>query len=236
MPLTAAPRGTGAPEQVPGTGARRVPAPTRERRPALLALGLVLVVGGALGSALVVHRSGDRVDVLVARHDISPGDRVEADDLRVARVAADGAAVVPAEALPNFVGTYATARVPADTLVNRTMFLAGGVVPSDAAVVGVVLGPQQRPSEALRSGDVVRVFLVAEDGGATVTGDPAGTVLLPSARVVAGGAGDAAGSGAVSLLVPAERSAAVIAAAAAGQVAVARVADSTRPDVDLVEG
>ncbi|WP_432571159.1 SAF domain-containing protein [Kineococcus sp. SYSU DK005] len=234
MPPTAAPPRAGAPGQVPDSGARRVPAPVRERRPALLALGLVLVLGGALGSALVVHRSGDRVDVLVARHDIEPGERVEAEDLRVARVAADGAAVVPAAAIGNFVGTWATTRVPADTLVNRTMFLAGGAVPADAAVVGVVLGPEQRPSGALRSGDVVRAYLVAEDGGATVTGDPAGTVLLAAARVVDAGAGGASGSDAVSLLVPAQRSAAVVAAAAAGQVAVARVADGTRPDVDLV--
>ncbi|WP_432482134.1 SAF domain-containing protein [Kineococcus esterisolvens] len=236
MPPTAARSRSGAPAPAPDPGARRVPAPTRERRPALLALGLVLVVGGALGSALVVHRSGDRVDVLVARHDIDPGARIEAEDLRVARVAADGAAVVPAEAIGNFVGTHATGRIPADTLLNRTMFLGGGVVPTDAAVVGVVLGPQQRPSEALRPGDVVRAFVVAEDGGATITGDPAGAVLLTAARVVAAGADGASGSDAISLLVPAERSAAVVAAAAAGQVAVARVAEGTRPDVDLVAG
>ncbi|WP_432492121.1 SAF domain-containing protein [Kineococcus gypseus] len=235
MPPTAAPPRAAAPGSAPVAPARRVPAPVRERRPALLALGLVLVVGGALGSALVVHRSGDRVDVLVARHDIAPGELVEAEDLRVARVAAEGAAVVPAAALGNFVGTYATTRVPADTLVNRTMFLAGGAVPADAAVVGVVLAPEQRPSQALRSGDVVRAFLVAADGGATVTGEPAGTVLLEAARVVAAGTG-ATGSDAVSLLVPAQRSADVVAAAAAGQVAVARVADGTRPDVDLARG
>ncbi|GAA0288642.1 SAF domain-containing protein [Kineococcus aurantiacus] len=109
----------GADAATAGASGTRLPGPVRERRPALIAFGLVLVVGGALGSALVVHRSGDRVDVLVARHDIAPGELLTADDLGTARVAADGAATVPAGALANFVGTYATTRIPADTLVNR---------------------------------------------------------------------------------------------------------------------
>jgi hypothetical protein len=216
----------------------RLPGPVRERRPALVALGLVLVVAGSLGSALVVHRSGDRVDVLVARHDIAPGEVITADDLGTARVAADGAAIVPATALQNFVGTYATSRIPADTLLNRTMFLSGDTVPAQAAVVGVVLGPQQRPTDALAAGDVVRAFLVASDGSSTVTGEPAGTVLLDAARVVAAGgavSGDlAAESGTVSLLVPTADAAEVVAAAAAGQIAVVRLADATTPPVDLV--
>ncbi|PRY17787.1 SAF domain-containing protein [Kineococcus rhizosphaerae] len=231
----------------PATGpaaADRLPGPVRERRPALIAFGLVLVVGGALGSALVVHRSGDRVDVLVARHEVAPGALVTADDFGTARVAADGAATVPASALANFVGTYATTRIPADTLVNRTMFLAGDSVPAGAAVVGVVLGPEQRPTQGLASGDVVRAYLVAADGSTTVTGQPPGTVLLDAARVVAAGtpaAGPAAGqvavasdSGTVSLLVPTGDAAQVVAAAAAGQVALVRLAEATTPPVDLV--
>ncbi|NAZ84512.1 hypothetical protein GTR02_22165, partial [Kineococcus sp. R8] len=109
LPPAGARTGTGS------TPGRRLPSPVRERRPAVAALGLLLIVGGALGSALVVHRSGDRVDVLVASRDILPGQRIEAGDLGVARVAADGAAVVPASARQAFVGTYATSRVPADT-------------------------------------------------------------------------------------------------------------------------
>ncbi|WP_432564541.1 SAF domain-containing protein [Kineococcus sp. SYSU DK003] len=251
MPLAAAP--TKRPGRTPGNSpgnssgntpatSGRLPGPVRERRPALIAFGLVLVVGGALGSALVVHRSGDRVDVLVARHDIAPGELVTADDLGTARVAADGAALVPAAALQNFVGTYATGRIPADTLVNRTMFLSGDTVPADAAVVGVVLDAQQRPTDPLAAGDVVRAYLVSADGSGTASGQPVGTVLLEAARVVAAGgssAGAATGqvtadSGAVSLLVPTPRAADVVAAAAAGQIALVRLADATTPPVDLV--
>jgi SAF domain len=241
MPPTAAPPATRR-DTAPAPTSARLPGPTRERRPALVALGLVLVVAGSLGSALVVHRSGDRVDVLVARRDIAPGQRITAADLGTARVAADGAAVVPAAAAGNFVGTRATTRVPADTLLNRAMFLSGDTVPAGAAVVGVVLGAEQRPTDDLAAGDVVRAFLVAPDGSATVSGQPAGTVLLDAARVVAAGgpgagpgvAGEVAtDSGTVSLLVPTGDAAQVVAAAAAGQVALVRLADATTPSVDL---
>ena len=60
----------------PATTARgRLPVPSRDRRPALAALAILLVLAGALGSALVAYRSGSRVDVLVARHDIGPGEQ-----------------------------------------------------------------------------------------------------------------------------------------------------------------
>ncbi|NIZ93233.1 SAF domain-containing protein [Kineococcus rubinsiae] len=233
MPAQTALPPAGARTAAPTPG-RRLPTPVRERRPAVAALGLLLVVGGALGSALVVHRSGDRVDVLVARRDILPGERIAAADLGVARVAADGAAVVPASALGAFVGTYATSRVPADTLVNRTMFLAGGTVPDGAAVVGLVLAAPQRPSEPLQAGDVVRAYLVAGDGADDALGGQPGDVLLSAVRVVAADA--PTDSAAVSVLVPADDAAAVVAAAAAGEVALARLADGTAPLVDTTVG
>ena len=214
---------------------RRPPAPVRDRRPAMAALAALLVVGGGLGSALVVHRSGDRVDVLVARDTIEPGQRVGAEDFSVARVAADTDGVVPAAAQANFVGTHATARIPAGTLVNRAMFLAGGVVPADAVVVGAVLGPTQRPAERLTTGDVVRVYLVVQGGADGVGGTP-GEVLLDAARVVAATPAGPAENATVSLLVPAASSGEVVSAAAAGQVALAELAESTPPAVDLLRG
>ncbi|PPK98785.1 SAF domain-containing protein [Kineococcus xinjiangensis] len=215
---------------------RRPPAPVRDRRPALAALAALLVVGGGLGSALVVHRSGDRVDVLVARHTIEAGQRITAEDFGVERVATDGAGVVPAAARENFVGTHATGRIPAGTLVNRTMFLAGGVVPGDAVVVGTVLGPTQRPAEQLQTGDVVRVYLVVKgDAASAVAGSP-GQVLLEAARVVSASAATGAENASVSLLVPAAGSGDVVSAAAAGQIALAELAESTVPAIDFVRG
>jgi Flp pilus assembly protein CpaB len=220
MATTAPPRPTAAQRG-------RLPAPVRDRRPALAALALLLVLGGALSSALIAYRSGDRIDVLVAARDISVGEEITAADLRVARVAADGAAFVESSAAANFVGTRARTEVPEGTLVNRTMFLAGSLVPRDAAVVGVVLGAAQRPAGGLRAGDVVRVFAVGRDGEQGASG-----VELARAVRVSAVSADGDGLG-LSLLVPAGQAQALVAAAAAGQVAVAALAPETAPLVDF---
>lgn len=72
--------------------------PRRDRRAGLAALALLLILVGALGSALVAYRSGARVDVLVARTDIPAGAKFDRRDMRIARVSADSANVVEAAA------------------------------------------------------------------------------------------------------------------------------------------
>lgn len=209
----------------------RLPVPTRDRRPALAALALVLVLGGALASTLLVLRSGDRVEVLVAATDIAAGQTVGPDDLTTAQVAADGANFVLAEAESNFVGTTATVGIPAGTMINNVMFQTGTVVPAGADVVGLVLTAQQRPAEAVGQGDVVRLFLVPR--GDQLSGEGAqGSELVSAARVVEAVDGGAQGLS-VSVLVPADDAPAVVAGAATGQVAVTRLADDTEPVVDF---
>jgi SAF domain len=212
---------------------RRLPVRTRDRRPALAALALLLVLGGALGSALIVYRSGDRVEVLVAADTIQPGQVVDADDFTTASVAADGAGYVVAEARGNFVGTTATYGIPAGTIINREMFLAGTTVPPGADIVGVVLNPQQRPADGVEIGDVVRAFVVPRAESTVGGGEVAGIELVSAALVteVAGGGSDVMQ---VSLLVPREVAPTLVAGSAVGQVAVTRLSADTRPVVDFV--
>lgn len=211
-------------------GRGRLPAPARDRRPALAALALLLVLGGALTSALIAYRSGDRVDVLVARGDIEVGQVMTKADFALARVASDGAATIQAAAADNFVGTSATGRIPAGTMLNRTMFLAeSDVIPPRAVVVGVVLAANQRPAGALRAGDVVRVFLVPREVG----GVAQGTVLASAVRVVDVDAGAGGDSLRVSLLIPEGPATAIVTAAATGSIALTSLAPDTLPAVDF---
>ena len=214
-------------------GRGRLPAPPRERRPALAVLALLLVVAGALASALVAYRSGDRVDVLVATREIALGEEIGPEDLGIARVAAEGGATIPAEAEQNFVGARATSRIPEDTLLNRTMFLDDDVVPPNGVVVGVVLAPTQRPAEPLAAGDVVRAFRVprSDDAGGSGT---AGSLVIDAARVVEVQAGAAGGDTvSVSLLVPQQLAPTVVPVAATGEVALARLPLGAKPRIDL---
>lgn len=224
-------RTTARPAQTDARG--RLPAPMRDRRPALAALAVLLILGGALASALVAYRSGGRVDVLVARHDIPIGQAVGPADFGVARVAADGAAVVEAAAAANFTGAAATTRIPAGTLINRTMFARGSVIPATAIVVGVVLSAQQRPAAGLRAGDVVRVYAVPRDS----SGVAAATQLAAAVRIAeVGTAGDNAANVRLSLLVDGQQANGVVAAAAAGQIVVTRLSADTQPAVDFGKG
>lgn len=211
-------------------GRGRLPAPVRDRRPALAALALLLVLGGALTSALIAYRSGDRVDVLVAASDIEVGQTMSAGDFSIARVAADGAATIDAAALQNFVGTSATTRVPAGTMLNNTMFLnATRVQPPGSVLVGVVLSPNQRPAGGLRGGDVVRVFLVPREANGVVQG----TVLASAVRVVDVDAAAGGDTLRVSLLIPEGPATSIVTAAATGNIALTALAPDTPPSVDF---
>ena len=221
---------TAPPRSLVGDRAR-LPAPVRDRRPALAALALLLVMGGALTSALIAYRSGDRVEVLVARGDIEVGQTLTEADLETARVANDGGIVIPVEDRDNFVGrSVATTRIPAGTLLNKEMFLSdASAVPAGAQVVGVVLSATQRPAEELQPDDVVRVFLVPRE-----TGDGAqGTILASAVRVAEAPGGGSGDTVRLSLLVPDYAATAVVTAAATGSLAVTRLAPGFRPLVDF---
>jgi Flp pilus assembly protein CpaB len=213
-------------------GRGRLPVPGRDRRAALSALALLLVVLGALGSALVVYRSGHRTDVLVAAHDIRAGEQIDASDFRTVRVATDGGNVVRASSEQAFLGAYARTEIPSGTLINDLMFQATNVVPADGVVVGVTVAQNQRPAADLASGDVVRAFNVAKNSGsgAAVTS----TVLVTAARVVDVSGGSSGGDTVtVSLLVTQDDAQTLVAAASQGTVALALLPTTTAPVIDF---
>jgi hypothetical protein len=221
---------TAPPRPATADGRARLPAPVRDRRPALAALALLLVLGGALSSALIAYRSGDRVDVLVAAGDIEIGQTIAESDFAIARVAADGAASIEAAAAKNFIGSSAISRIPAGTLLNNSMFLAStDVVPPRSVVVGVVLSASQRPAQELRRGDVVRVFLVPREAGGVTNG----TVLASAVRVAEVGVSASGDTTRISLLIPEGPATAIVSAAATNSIAVTRLAPDTLPAVDF---
>jgi hypothetical protein len=221
--LTGAPLGTG-----------RLPVQARDRRPALAALALLLVVAGALGAALVVYRSGQRTDVLVAAHEIRPGQRVTASDFTITRVSADsGTALAPASVKSGYVGTYATVDIPAGTLINRNMFQASDVLPSDGVVVGVSVTAAQQPAAGVHDGEVVRVYGVSKSDA---NSDTNGTALVDAARVVSVSSGSTGGASTVSLLLTSDSAPAVVSAAAQNDVVLGALPIGTKPAIDYANG
>jgi len=138
-------------------GAASQIAPPRQRRPALAALALLLIVGGALVAGLLAVRMDSRVPVLVAARDIEPGAKISADDLRTARVASEGLDLIDEEFAEDVVGTYATTSIPENTLLDQRMLATEDPVPPGRAIVSVPLGGKVAPGR-IAEGDVVQVI------------------------------------------------------------------------------
>lgn len=213
------------------TGRGRLPVQSRDRRPALAALALLLVVAGGLGAALVVYRTGQKTDVLIAAHDIKPGTRITDGDLDVARVSNDAGSVIKAADRSALVGTYAITDIPGDTLLNPGMFQGRDVIPDGALVVGVSVAQNARPADGVSAGDVVRVFAASKQNGNGNSNQPVD--LIPAARVVDVRTTDSGGATIVSLLVGQDDAEALVVANAQGTIALAELPVGTTPTPDF---
>ncbi len=232
----------------PQQSRNRLPTPARDRRGLLAVLAVLLIVVGALSAAIVVYRTGNRVDVLVASHAIPAGQKVSANDFTTTRVASDGANVVDADAEANFIGSYATTSIPSGTLINAQMFRIKQVVPADSVVLGVTLSIDQRPAKQIAPGDIVRVFYGPHSNGSTTgtgtttgsTGSstapqlPVGYVIVSSARVVdvVVGATSSSGTVSVSLLLTTADAQALVPYATADSVAIGELPVDTHLSID----
>jgi hypothetical protein len=100
--------------------ASRLPS-TRESRPALIGLAVLLIVGGALASAYLAIQSGHRAYYVKVDQEIAQGARITEDDL--ARVSLpegfDGA--IPSDDVDSVVGQSATTRLLPGTILIRSM-------------------------------------------------------------------------------------------------------------------
>lgn len=136
---------------------------TRAKRVPWVALGVVLVLAGALMFGLLVQSAGDRVAVIVAARDIDPGQVIDTSDLRVVEIAIDGqASTVPASQRGALVGKTAASRLPAGALVSAAHFADRSLLAAGEVVVGALLGPGGLPVPNLRVGDEV-LLLEARD-------------------------------------------------------------------------
>jgi Flp pilus assembly protein CpaB len=110
----------------------KVAGPRRAWRSRVSGGHLVMLLAGLVGAVLTIAalQSADhRVDVLVARNDLAPGDTVRAADLRTVRVNGDpGAmsALVRADDLGDLVGKVVTVRVDKGRFVARDDFERAG--------------------------------------------------------------------------------------------------------------
>jgi hypothetical protein len=215
----------------PATG-ERLPTPPRERKPALAALAVLLILVGALGATMLVLRAGDRVEVVKVTSDIQAGESV--GDHVISVLVADDPSIhyVGWDQLGELKKLKARSTIYKGTVVVGEMFAEGSSLPAGKASVGVSLKEGQYPA-GIKSGDTVAVYRVgdtASSGGRGSSGSPGsgssstdGAPIVERARVSYVQDQDDSTIGStnlpVTLVVDSGQAASVAAAASANQVA-----------------
>ena len=224
-------RGSGG---TPGGGSR-LPS-SRERRPALAALAVILILLGAAGSALITLRSGQRQDfVAISAEALEPGHKIERKDLARGDLAGSTGGLVLWADVDDVVNHYTTTWLYKDQFLTKEHFTKGTSpeMPAGGALVGVSLEGGRAPSETLSPGDIVRVIRVPAanaDGGVPVVLVGAAE-LTSSSGAISDSRTNANTTLNVTVLVPTEKSTVVAAAAAAKTLVLVKLSSSTKPEI-----
>jgi uncharacterized membrane protein YgcG len=215
----------------------RLPTPPRERKPALAALAVLLILVGALGATMLVLQAGDRIEVVKVTKEIQAGESV-GDNVTSVMVAADDSInYVKWEQLGALRTLKAKSTIYPDTVVMGQMFAKAASLPAGKASVGLALKEGQYPSD-IKAGDIVSAYRVGttssgnsggDSGGNSGTGGgtSSGGALVDDARVNTVAEDDDAtvstGNLSLTLLVDQADAPALATAAAAGEVAIVHV-------------
>ncbi|MGW0596210.1 hypothetical protein ACWD11_03595 [Streptomyces sp. NPDC002776] len=218
----------------------RLPTPPRERKPALAALAVLLILVGALGATMLVLQAGDRIEVVKVTKEIPAGGSVTDDNVTSVMVAEDESIhYVKWEFLDDLKELKALHTIPAGVVPVGEMFSEQVGVTEGKATVGLSLKAGQYPT-GLKAGDTVAAYRVGTTSGSNSSSDEEGsgaaaggndTLIVDQATVtsVPGAGGDdivASSNLAVTLTVAADKAALLAQAASNNEVALVLVPGS----------
>jgi hypothetical protein len=150
-------------------GGDRLPFAPRERKPALAALAVLLILIGALGATVLVLRASDQVAGILITKPIAAGQEIPEESMKQV--------MVPKESDINFtpwsqrgaLGKYrAKGDIPANSPLVGEMLSEGAGIESGKAVVGLSLKPGQFPN-GLADGNTVAAYDVGDKAGQSST-------------------------------------------------------------------
>ncbi|MEU7896870.1 hypothetical protein AB0B45_28910 [Nonomuraea sp. NPDC049152] len=201
------------------SASRKLPVPPRERKPALAALAVLLILGGALATTLLVMRSGDRISAIRVVQQIGAGQKISPNALEEVQIADTGIGYVAWSRRLAVIETYASVTLLPGTLLTDEMTVtASKELGPGKAKVGLALKPGQAPA-GLKEGDRVQVIHVP---GRSATAQS--RVLAPNALVHIVGEPTRSGSaGLITVIVDATVSPQIAAYASSGEIAVAEL-------------
>jgi hypothetical protein len=221
-------QGQGTWPEAAAPSSRRLPTARRERKPALAAFALLLIIGGALAAGLLVVQSGKRVAAIEITQQVGAGQRIPSGAMQQVQVASGtGLGYVPWAEAGQITRFYAATTIPPGTLLTAAMVARVSGAAAGRDIVGLALKDGQLPAQ-LQVGDHIGIYAVGGQaggsagcpgvGGAPLTGDAVVLgVLTPGNGSLAGSSG---GTTDVTVAVSLADAGAVTCDAAAGSVAV----------------
>ncbi|MGN9836771.1 hypothetical protein ACTMTI_01480 [Nonomuraea sp. H19] len=202
-----------------GPASRKLPVPPRERKPALAALAVLLILGGALATTLLVLRSGDRISAIRVTQQIGAGQKFTEQAIEEVKIADTGIEFVSWSQRGQVLDSFAAVTIlPGTLLTNQMGARASTELGEGKATVGLSLKPGQMPA-GVQVGDRVQVIFVPSRSSQGET-----RVLAPSALVFAAGDKSRSGnSGQLTVVVDSSVAPQIVAFASTGEIAVAEL-------------
>ncbi len=181
QPPPGGPRGRGASTPT----STRLPS-SRERRPALAALAVLLIAGGAVLAGWLALRQSQTESYLVVDQPIHYGEQIQRGDLRTIDLPAGRGNFILASQREDVVDSYARVELVPNTVIAGGMYGDAPELGDNENIVGLDLDPSQYP-KTLKPGDSVVVVRSNQDG----------TPVLLSNGVVRGSRSSETGGGTV---------------------------------------
>lgn len=210
----------------------RSPLPTRQRRPGLAAIGLIVVLGMGAVFGWLYTTAGEKTPVVVMAREVPVGQMIERADLSTVDVAGSVTAIAGAN-LSSAVGQRAAVGLIPGTLLQRGMLTSADPIPAGQVQVGVALKAGQLPADGVNAGDkvaVVRLGGTAASGAApsAAQASSASAVVLADAATVYSVRADPTQTGGslVTLVVTPEQGLAIAEASSTGNAALIKVPSS----------
>lgn len=203
------------PEPVPDASSGT---PVKRRRvPAMYALGIALIVVGALGAWWITERLSTTTEVVVAAADVPEGQVITAEDLTTSDVnVPSGAAIIPGSDLDSLAGQRATATLEEGSLLSPGQITAESLPGEGTALVGIKVVPGQIPTQNVDPGDSIQIIGTPQSGDDPPSGDA--PVVTGSIQAIGQPATD--GSYVVDVLVSEDQAGTLTALSATGRIGV----------------
>nr|MCW2727846.1 hypothetical protein [Aeromicrobium sp.] len=170
---------------------------TRESRPALIGLAVILIIGGALASAWLAIQSGDRASFVQVNREVAQGATISEDDLTTVSLPEGFEGGVASSDRKSIVGKTAAARLLEGTIVMRTMISEEPGVAADQTRLQIAVDSSPF-IRSLQSGDQLALDVGSSDGGERQT---VYAELVSVGEQQSGGAIGGAGGEEVSIVV-----------------------------------